>query len=107
VTIIEAIKSGRRFRRPCFVKGLWYYYTDSSYQMYRSDNRTYQPDKEDILADDWIIESPAVTITKEQFYEACEQVMESYAKNMGVAMINAGPRFRMSINELAERLGLK
>jgi hypothetical protein len=75
--------------------------------MYRSDGCEYSPDKSDILADDWITESPAVTITKEQFYEACEQVMESYAKNMGVAMINAGPRFRMSINELAERLGLK
>jgi hypothetical protein len=96
MTLQEAIKSGKRFRRHIMFKGEWY--------SNPCQHGTF--DYADILADDWEIESTPVTITKEQFYEACEQVMESYAKNMDVAMINAGPRFATSINELAERLGL-
>ncbi len=67
MNIIAAIKSGKRFRRPGFPTELWYSYPGSWKVMTRSDEETYNPDKDDILADDWIIEEEKIEITKEQF----------------------------------------
>jgi hypothetical protein len=62
MTIIEAIKSGKRFRRPRFPAYRWMSY-DGKSKIMGFDFETgcrdfYYPDKEDILADDWETETP-------------------------------------------------
>ena len=62
MTLIEAIKSGRHFRRPCFAHN-WMGYSLKDQVMKRADGQEYCPCKEDILADDWEIEEKKVEIT--------------------------------------------
>lgn len=60
MNLIEAVKSGRPFRRVAWLK------TD-----YRNPDSWSQSFlKQDILADDWEIQEPTVTITRSQFWEA-------------------------------------
>jgi hypothetical protein len=66
MNIIEAINSGRKYRR----KGeeLWYESEE--------DNRDYVFPLGAILADDWEIESTPVTITREDFDAACGRAVQ-------------------------------
>jgi hypothetical protein len=57
----------------------------------------YRASATDIVADDWIIESPAVTITKEQFWEAFETTVEDEGN-----YINTNDLLR----RMADKLGL-
>jgi hypothetical protein len=57
VNLIEAIKSGRRFKRKSEIAWM-------------SDDQLYNYVKADIIAEDWEIESQPVTITREQFDKA-------------------------------------
>lgn len=70
MTIIEAVKSGKRFRRKGDASGLWGCVDEAiSVRLYRAD----------ILAEDWEIEEPRVEITRAQLQEAFERCWRANA----------------------------
>jgi hypothetical protein len=66
MNIIEAIKSGKRFRR-----NGWY--------RWREESEIYQMIRADILADDWEVEQ-TVTITLDEFACAFGKAFDSFKK---------------------------
>jgi hypothetical protein len=90
MNIIEAIKSGKRYRR----KGEtgWYDATDH-YQDYVFPTRA-------VLADDWEVEEVRVTITREQFDAAWKSVTEY------IDITQPFFRTNMAHAMLCEKLGL-
>lgn len=70
MNIIEAIKSGRRFRRKGWLSDGIFTGTDwvqpSNHHCLR---------REDIIVDDWEVESEAVTITEQQFNLAVQRTL--------------------------------
>ena len=76
MNIIDAIKSGRRFRRKAWSKSkckeqrkTWLEISHDTDEILKGDYR-YSPSKEDALADDWEIEEQTVTITRKQLEKA-------------------------------------
>lgn len=68
MNIIEAIKSGKKFRRPGHAH--WFYIgKNQDYIEYQTDygNRRYNVTLNDIFADNWEIEEEKIEITKTQF----------------------------------------
>lgn len=65
MTIIEAIKSGKRFRRGCGEFSKWAANGEFQYILR----------KEDILATDWEVEEEKIEVTKEQLREAWDSFM--------------------------------
>jgi hypothetical protein len=63
----SAIKSGKRFRRDVYP---WIEVVCGGMCVYAKTNDIYYFNATEILAQDWIIESPSVTITREQFWGA-------------------------------------
>lgn len=59
MNIIEAIKSGKPFKRHA-----WSYF-----RSYSNSERIFS--MEDVLADDWEVEEPGVLLTRMQIYVAC------------------------------------
>lgn len=54
MTIIEAIKSGKAFRRACWMTSEWLTIRLGEFwNLY--DNETYAIDVNEVLADDWIV----------------------------------------------------
>ncbi len=64
MTLIEAIKSGRPFRRE----------EDGAEYGWNYPSQAYSYSTDDILADDWEIKEPTVTITRTQFLETFGQM---------------------------------
>ena len=101
MNIIEAIKSGRNFRRASFPNQRWFSYKGESKIMgfdFEENRRDfYQPDKLDIIADDWEIEEKKVEITRQTLKDAFED-----------ADWDAQVPNRMSfLDGVAKRLGLE
>ena len=70
MNIIEVVKRGKRFRR----KG---------WDSWLEEHEISQMIRADILADDWEVESPPVTITREQFDAAwSEAVQKAGGRNL-------------------------
>lgn len=67
MNIIDAIKSGKRFRRP--LTAFFWDYSKESINCFK---------KEDILADDWIIEEPAISLTESQIRGALDRTYTPY-----------------------------
>jgi hypothetical protein len=63
MNIIDAIKSGKRIKR-----SMW-----PEFKHYENHYGAKYTAREDILADDWEIESHRVTITREQFNKAWDK----------------------------------
>lgn len=96
MNIIEAIKSGRRFRRrqsPC--RWIEYHKADK-YMTCMTGKATmeFHPDKDDILADDWEAEENKVEITK------------SKLKSAVIVATKRQTNFETFADRLAEELGL-
>lgn len=95
MTIIEAIKSGERFRRKLAVEN-WRgnppgANTDSPFKGY-SDSFNYC----DIIADDWEIEEKKVTITRQSFLKAYSE-----AQRIDDVPLSTGtPRLHLLMKEL-------
>lgn len=70
MTLLEAIKSGRKFRRK--VSTRW---RDNSFdKLSGPDGRTcYEFNEVDLLAEDWVIEEEKVSFTSTQFDAACDR----------------------------------
>lgn len=62
MNIIEAVKTGKKFRRRIWINGVFCYL--DSYDGLRA---------EDVLADDWEVEETQVTITEAQLSDAWEK----------------------------------
>jgi hypothetical protein len=91
MNLIEAIKSGRRFRRKSQPnQGYWYQ---------KGTGATFYED--DILADDWKVEQLPVTITKEEFLKAWDKAV---ANNGGADAVYNG--FISLRHLVAKELGL-
>jgi hypothetical protein len=73
MNIIEAIKSGRPFRRNNEDGNLWLTPLDPV------KDGCFQFLLADILADDWEVESASVTITREQFNAAWDKALDDSA----------------------------
>jgi hypothetical protein len=92
MNIIEAIKSGKRFRRSG-----WHALREWVRPM---SNMCLSIPVADIIAEDWEVESKEVTITREQFDGAWESVTNYISKTQ--------PFFRLDLAQsmLCEKLGL-
>lgn len=88
MTLIEAIKSGRPFRRRSWDDGHWVSVSDDD--ILRFDDATdFISDVVDMCADDWEIQEPKVEITRAQFWEAVEGVLQDWEGNHMTAVTNA------------------
>ena len=72
MNIIEAIKSGRPFRRKIWIQD--YFRPIDGY-------RTYTLDEGSLTADDWEIEEEFLTITREDLWKACDSLPELFSPN--------------------------
>lgn len=88
MNLIEAIRSGKRFRRKS-LKNSWFPANQGQ------DKYIFQLSVEDIVAEDWEVEQVAVTITREQFTEV-------WGKTFGWNK----PYSAATCNEIAYELGL-
>jgi hypothetical protein len=88
MNIIDAIKSGKRFKRK-----VWLHYPAE---------KTFCAT--DIVADDWEVESQPVTITREQFDAAWKKVWPHDPYGDGLNSIN--PYSDVARSALAKELGL-
>lgn len=70
VNLIDAVKSGRPFRRHHWIEGTWSILDEDGDLKFVGSLCGVSPQKEDILADDWEIQEPTVTITWSQLKEA-------------------------------------
>ena len=68
MTLQEAIKGGKRFRR----KGQTYYL-----ELFHGNNTPLYLNAGDIAADDWEVEATQRTITETSFESACDQVKKN------------------------------
>lgn len=78
MTIQEAIKNGKRFKRPCFPRQNWMYIPKGCVQITRIDGVPYTLDITDLLADDWEVEEEKIELTRTQFFKACELIPSSF-----------------------------
>jgi hypothetical protein len=88
VTLIEAIKSGKRFKRTS-----WYSWHTTEIKVSLSF--------EEILADDWEVEPTPVTITREQFDAAWREAVRNSG---GYDIVYGG--FQKFSDLVARELGL-
>lgn len=90
MNFIEAVKSGKPFKRPNFT-----FYLRPEY-----DIQQFSFKREDFLADDWVVEEKEVTITTSQFTAA-------WANAVKEAMISTSPDYeRIIYQQLKKDLGL-
>ena len=80
MNIIEAIKSGRPFRRPD--RHGWIEVHDNGLRWVNQGGITIT--LKDILADDWEIQEPSVTITANQFWNAIHDLYRKFPDVLGV-----------------------
>jgi hypothetical protein len=72
MTLIEAIKSGKRFKRECFQEFLSMKHEKISFE--NGIDLTFVTLREkDYLADDWILEEKEITITESQLEDVIKQ----------------------------------
>lgn len=100
MNIIDAIKSGKPFRRKGRDAWLIEADLDAERRWLTSlgggsiERFLVRVSLDDLKADDWEIQEPAVTITRTQFWEAADLVIEREDDSAGI------------MSELAVRLGL-
>ena len=107
MTLIEAIKSGRPFRRKS-VLSCWYGVVGDvvKYQPGMSDAYVANLKVEDILADDWEIQEPTVTISASQFWEACQYATAIEDYEIVEDVHQRRRRIETRWQEVARRLGI-
>lgn len=101
MNLIEAVKSGKLYRREAHAEdGVWLY-----------PNKVYTYEKDDIVADDWEIQEPFVLITRTKFWEAHAAAMKDAEEHrMAVTSnpsIHCYENGYTPIQCLAKRLGLE
>lgn len=82
MNIIEAIKSGRRYRRPGMYWIDDYSPSDTCLRAIKPQGPDeYRPSPKDIIADDWEVEELAVSITSSQFWGAYSESQHEAMKD--------------------------
>jgi hypothetical protein len=77
MTIQEAIKSGRRFRRKGW--GMWYVWSETHRPTLSDENQnTFDIILEDLLAEDWEVEGLKVEVTHEQLCQIYKNWRDVY-----------------------------
>ena len=86
MNFLEAVASGRRFRRPSNTKGFYYFYNKGGFLMCSQekmgDMEKYEVvaqtgvTREEILANDWQLEPATININAIQFYKAAKEVLD-------------------------------
>jgi len=97
MTLEQAIKSGRKFRRPNMTGNRWYHFNQSGYLVFEQKQCGDMPTceglvdiftKDDFLAEDWELEPEIVSLTKEAIIGAIKKVLEKrnfrYATHYGL-----------------------
>lgn len=107
MNIIEAIKSGKKFKRPCFPWQNWLYIPALSKIIHRVDGAHYHCDIDDILADDWEIEEEKITITRSQLEEAWNKLFNTPLPTQDNPNNTIQSLYREAFPLLADRLGFK
>ncbi len=113
MNLIDAVKSGRPFKRQKWGAAMWL-----SMRSFEEDGvihtvptafpnprgNEYIFSAEDILADDWEIQETEVRITRSQFWEAAHLFV---AQDSSVTSEIRADRLNSLMRELAKRLGLE
>lgn len=83
MNLINAIQSGRRFRRP----GLSYYISVHNNRLHTEANGVYHITVYDLVADDWTLEEKSIKLTQSEF----DSVLASLGVeiDLGVRLIDA------------------
>ncbi len=110
LTIQEAIKSGKRFRRKVISDIDWYIMSHSNYGLSllssnKADNN-YPLDREDILASDWEVEpepEQKIELTKTKFLEAWQKSFTP--PNVIISSEPSDRWYRHDINVILKELG--
>lgn len=113
MNLIEAVKSGRPYRRIAHREcaGWKYPLVNETKPECRPVESIYSYCRDDILADDWEILPASVTITSTQFWEAVEQVNVTVRDTIGYKEVNLREYLMWPITkdgplmELARKLG--
>jgi hypothetical protein len=101
MTLAEAVKKGKKIKRPCHVSFGWLAQNGSDRWLYLdTDTSTHTPPLsiQDIIADDWMFEEKQIIITKTLLVEAFLKTFNELKGNDNVFV------FR---DALVENLGLK
>jgi len=102
MNLLEALKSGRPFRRKGY--GTWWLNDDSG--------KIFGMSKEDMLGD-YEVQEPGVTITRTQFFEAAAAAIKEHAVGSGYepsfdhGVLSLESLARLSLGRLAKKLGLE
>lgn len=102
MNIIEAIKSGKPFRRQGHAH--WMQTSGDYVRVHEPDGPSMvEFDRRDLLADDWEISEPTVTITAKKFWDAWAKVLKQEDARRALLM---GPLVIDLMAILAKELGL-
>jgi hypothetical protein len=116
MNIVEAIKSGCKFKRKSYDPDMWCHVTKGTdgckeVQFVTGQCKRFLPYEGDLLADDWEIQEPNVTITRTEFWEAASLAFgftfEKYAPLGAVTYTGPAAPPVMQVASLARRLGLE
>ncbi len=94
MNLIEAVKSGLPFRR-----------CDREWMTPKSWSKAFI--REDVLADDWEIQEPAIPITRTQFWQAAKQALIDVGADRSRLLGVADAMSDKSLGYLARHLGLE
>ena len=102
MNLLEALKSGKPFRRKGF----------ASWWIEDGSEKFYTMSKEDMLAE-YEVQEPSVTITRTQFFEAAAEAMKEQAVALGYeptfdrGVLSIETLARLSLGRIAKKLGLE
>lgn len=103
MNIIDAIKSGKPFRRKSWTHEDFFIVDGDDLRYLLTGDRTVLAHVSGILADDWEIQEKTITITESQFDEAAEEVLNIIQGDFKTFL---NPQFRDTVKVLLKkRLG--
>jgi hypothetical protein len=96
MNLIEAVMSQKPYRRKNWATGVWYPSCSTDDLPYMTKRFSY----EDIIADDWQIEEPAITVTRSEVIEAWVKALKIWGARREYSDESITP-----IEELLKELG--
>ena len=116
MNLIDAIKSGRPFRRETWGDDMWAHACadkDGETTVMFTDGTTFQPYVFDLVADDWEIQEQSITITRSEFLNAFSVALKDVENRHGFRIMSFQGRdvsqiWRSEvIAEMVRKLGLE
>lgn len=111
MNLIDAVKSGRKFRRKDS-DDIWVQHFQGRLSQYSSFHQAHigwSPNTEDILADDYELCEKTITITRSQFWDAVNTIEVSIRDTQfrRVKWLDSNPVIRGQLEHFAKCLGLE